>query len=553
MPIVKKVGLEKIFGLVPALIAVYDIHSGKYLYTNDFLPSILGYSKDSFIENGVSFAASLIHPDDLEKLFEDNNKALKRANWSNGKTMDPFVTFEYRMKHQDGTYKWLHTDGVVFDRDENGQVKTVMNISIDITSRKEQEMREAEVAKEAQKRTRFFEKATNVLISSLDYQTTLKNIAAMIVPQLADYCRIAVKDEVTGAVKEVSLNHVDPKKLGLARELYQQYKGKANITYGVDHILKTGKPELIHQLTPDILKPFANDKKLLKILEDLRIKSYMGVPLKARGKIIGAITFSSTKDGVYYTKANLSFAEELAYRLALALDNAKLFANERTAVRVRDDFISIASHELKTPITSIKGYIQILLGQGLGEKSNYFVSRLDEQVNRLIELVNDLLDVSKIQSGKLELNKEKISLNNLIKETLSDVESLLGDHKIEFKEEKDVKVYVDKFRLSQVLINLLTNAIKYSPKTQKIFVKTSFFKGNVQIKIQDFGIGISQINLKKIFEPFYQADTKVRQSFGGLGLGLHISHEIIKRHGGDILVESEKGVGSTFTVVLPIN
>lgn len=238
---------------------------------------------------------------------------------------------------------------------------------------------------------------------------------------------------------------------------------------------------------------------------------------------------------------------------AIALERKRL--EER-----KDEFISMASHELKTPITTIKGYTQILnqlLKDGSGSVAKYkrlltFVGKMDEQLNRLTELVNDLLDVSKIQAGKLQLKKEKVDINDLTKDVVSDIQMISQNHQIIFKKNTDnSKVLADKHLIAEVLINLISNAIKYSPKADKVIVQTKKESGSLVVSVQDFGIGISEKDQAKIFERFFQASNKIRESFSGLGLGLYICSEIISRHKGTIWVNSIKGKGSTISFSLP--
>lgn len=219
----------------------------------------------------------------------------------------------------------------------------------------------------------------------------------------------------------------------------------------------------------------------------------------------------------------------------------------------KDEFISIASHELKTPITTIKGFTQILLQFfSENERAVHYLYRMNEQVDRLTGLVNDLLDVSRIQTGKLVLNKEDFDLTKLVNDTIDDLQHTTKNHQLVLKSEGSVIVHADKYRISQLLINLISNAIKFSPKADKVIVKVKNNSRDVRVYVQDYGIGISKKNISKIFDPFYQADSSIRQSFGGLGLGLHISSEIISRHGGKVWVRSEKGKGSKFYFNLPI-
>lgn len=217
----------------------------------------------------------------------------------------------------------------------------------------------------------------------------------------------------------------------------------------------------------------------------------------------------------------------------------------------KEDFISIASHELKTPIATIKGFTQIM--QQMFEDdidAKKYLDKMAGQVDRLTVLVSDLLDVSRIQSGKLQLQREHFHIDDLITDIVEDLQHT-SSHNISFKGQGG-NVYVDRYRISQVLNNLISNAIKFSPKAKEVIV-SSYIKGDFQvIKVQDFGIGISRKNLNKIFDRFYQADSSIRQSFAGLGLGLNISKEIIERHGGKMLVDSVKGKGSSFEFMIPL-
>lgn len=223
--------------------------------------------------------------------------------------------------------------------------------------------------------------------------------------------------------------------------------------------------------------------------------------------------------------------------------------------RRKDAFIGMASHELKTPITTIKAYVQVLnkaLSQKNYDQTASFLNKIDLQLNRLVELISDLLDISKIGAGKLELNKEVFDLNNLLDQVVDNMKHLYPTYQIKCNSKSGIKVYADKNRVEQVLINLITNAIKYSPKSKMIEIRIEKNKYKVIISVRDFGIGISKAEQKRIFERFYRAEGVDEKTFPGLGVGLYISSEIIKRHGGRILVSSKKGEGSKFSFVLPL-
>ncbi|MBI2020499.1 MASE1 domain-containing protein [Candidatus Daviesbacteria bacterium] len=227
---------------------------------------------------------------------------------------------------------------------------------------------------------------------------------------------------------------------------------------------------------------------------------------------------------------------------------------ERKEVEERkDEFISIASHELRTPLATVKGYTQILgqLLQSKDDKLTGYISKMAGQIDRLTKLVADLLDVSQIQAGKLELHKSKFNMDSLVSEVVDNLQ-LTTQHRILFQPDGQAKIYADKDRISEVLINLMTNAIKYSPRSDKILVRVNSDTSHVNISVQDFGIGISKKHISHLFERFFRAENRIRSSFSGLGLGLYISQRIIKRHGGEIKADSIKGQGSTFTVNLPI-
>ena len=221
----------------------------------------------------------------------------------------------------------------------------------------------------------------------------------------------------------------------------------------------------------------------------------------------------------------------------------------------KDDFIGIASHELKTPVTSIKAYTQVLERMLLknGEtKEAGMIRKMDSQLVRLTSLIGDLLDVTKINSGKIQFNDNDFDFNALVSELVEDLQRTTTRHTLIQEFKPTGLIYGDKERIGQVITNLITNAIKYSPHADKIIVHVSLAGQEVQLCVQDFGIGISENNLNKVFEQFYRVSGDMQHTFPGLGLGLYISSEIIKREGGRIWVNSTEGEGSSFCFSLPL-
>ena len=223
----------------------------------------------------------------------------------------------------------------------------------------------------------------------------------------------------------------------------------------------------------------------------------------------------------------------------------------------KDEFVSIASHELKTPITSVKAYAQIL-GQRFrkadDQRSVELVEKMDAQLDKLANLIGDLLDITKIEAGRIQFHESFFDFNELVKETVEELQRTTDKHHIVTELQPSRTVYGDHDRLSQVLTNFITNAIKYSPFADRIIVKTTFDKDNTTLEVQDFGVGLSQEDQAKVFERFYRVGGSSGQdTYPGLGLGLFIASEIIKRHKGRVWVESKTGKGSTFFFSLPMS
>ncbi|GAA4088826.1 PAS domain S-box protein [Mucilaginibacter panaciglaebae] len=222
--------------------------------------------------------------------------------------------------------------------------------------------------------------------------------------------------------------------------------------------------------------------------------------------------------------------------------------------RQKDDFLGIASHELKTPVTSIKAYAQVLgamLVKEREDKKAGIVERMDAQINRLTNLIGDLLDVTKINSGKIQFNRTWFDFNQAVAETVTDLQHTTQKHTLVTEFSKTGKVFSDKDRISQVITNLITNAVKYSPHADKIIIQTKKDNDEISICVRDFGIGIPPDKTEKVFEQFYRVSGSKQHTFPGLGLGLYISSEIIKREGGKIWVNSVVGKGSDFYFSLP--
>lgn len=293
--------------------------------------------------------------------------------------------------------------------------------------------------------------------------------------------------------------------------------------------------EIIHPA--DLIMARENFEKVLKgkvAKVTLRLRNTKGKFLTVEGAGLSIYDKRNQVKAVVTTAQDITEREELEKR--------------------KDEFISIASHELKTPVTSLKAFTQVargLIEKNEIKKASNFLSKMDEQINKLTRLINELLNLSRIQQGKLELNLEDFEVDGLVKDTAESMQAIIKTHKIILEGKSRKKIKGDKDRVGQILINLITNAAKYSPDGEKIIVRTTSLGNDVQISVQDFGIGLSKEHLGKIFERFYQVSDVSSGTYPGLGIGLYICAEIARRHKGKLWVKSKKGEGSTFSLKLP--
>ncbi|MBL4675095.1 MAG: PAS domain S-box protein [Mucilaginibacter sp.] len=285
----------------------------------------------------------------------------------------------------------------------------------------------------------------------------------------------------------------------------------------------------------------------------LPVVSYLAVPVISKSsEVIGGL-FLGHPEPAKFTKEHENLVVSVASQASIALDNAKLYEEIQKLNSKKDEFIGLASHELKTPMTSLNGYLQII-DRSLGEddRNKSFIKKALIQINKLSDLISDLLDVSKIEAGLLPLNYSDFHLDQMVDEVVELMQHSTKSHSIVIcATETKLLISADKQRLEQVIINLLSNAIKYSPEADHINVTLSADSKHAIIEVQDFGIGINKEQQRRIFSRFYRVED-VASHISGLGIGLYISNEIINRHNGKLSVNSNAGKGSTFRVEVPV-
>ncbi|CAA9557759.1 MAG: hypothetical protein AVDCRST_MAG88-1244 [uncultured Thermomicrobiales bacterium] len=427
------------------------------------------------------------------------------------------------------------------------------------------ERRAHDAAEAARARLAFLAEASRELAASLDYEITLASVARLAVPDLADWCAVDML-EPTGAVRRLAMEHIDPAKVALARELYRRYPPDPGASRGVAHVIRTGRPELVAAIADDLLARVARDVEHLRLLRELGLRSYMIVPLTTRGRAIGAITFAAAESGRHYGPDDLALAEDLARRAATAVDNARLYREAQSSLRARDQFLTIAAHELRTPLTAIRGNAELLLRRVQRLEVPLDRSWLDNRlgqlqggVERMTTLAARLLDVTRMRSDAFDIVPEPCDLAALVAGVVTRARAAIqGDSQggrpttiALDRPPGPVLGEYDPLRMEQVVENLLQNAIKYQPAGGAIRVLLATEDDAVILRVADEGIGIAADDLPQLFEPFARAEDVVTRQIGGVGVGLYITDRIVRLHGGTIEVNSTPGQGSEFTVRLP--
>ena len=397
--------------------------------------------------------------------------------------------------------------------------------------------------------------ATAALAGSLDYHETLRRIAQLAVPQVADWCAVDIERE-DGGVERVALAHVDGVKAVKARELQRKYPPDPKSSSGIHEVLRTGVPILVSEVTDVMLERRARNPEHLAGLRELGVRSYMSVPLRAHNRTLGVLTFVAGESGRRYDVMDLQFAQDLASRVAMAVENARAYEETLRANRLKDEFLATLSHELRTPLNAILGYARMIKS---GMVNPARLPRAVEIIHKnsvaLTKIVEDVLDVSRIISGKMRLKTQTLDLAPVVAVSVETVQPAAEAKGIALHgvvEPGPAQVIGDPDRLQQVMWNILSNAVKFTSNGGTVSVRLEPTDAHVDIIVADTGVGIAPEFLPHIFERFRQGDSRFAREFGGLGLGLAIARHIVEMHGGTIQASSEgPGKGSTFRVRLP--
>jgi signal transduction histidine kinase len=426
--------------------------------------------------------------------------------------------------------------------DTDGRVRGAIGIFLDITDRRRIEQEQ-----------RFLAEASRVLSSSLNYETTLRDLAGLAVPMFGDYCAVDVlRDD--GSFVRMDFVVTDPDRAPLAAVL-RRYPPDLNVDSPAARVIRTGEAVIVDDVPPDMLERSAQSAEHLDVLTRLGARAFMMVPLRARGRSLGLLTAGSFGSRSY-DERDLALASAISMRAALALDNALLYRHAQDANRLKEDFLATLSHELRTPLNALLGWTQILKTSSPDAAAR---TRALESIERNAQaqavLINDLLDVSRVMSGKLRLDVQTIDLGAIVAAALDAVRPAVQAKEIDLRVSLQPiagEVQGDPDRLQQVVWNLLSNAVKFTPPSGRISLSLLNTGGAAQIIVSDSGVGIDRSFLPHVFERFRQADSSTTRTQGGLGLGLAIVRHLVDLHGGAVTVESAgQGEGSAFVVTLP--
>ncbi|HEY1956126.1 MAG TPA: PAS domain S-box protein [Polyangiaceae bacterium] len=438
-------------------------------------------------------------------------------------------------------------------RAESGDVEGVVLVFRDATAKKRQEWRRA-----------FLAEATASFAESLEHEETLRRAVRLAVPRLGDWCAVDIVVAGEERPKRLAVAHADPAKVDLVEELERRYPPDPNAKAGVPKVLRTGESELYRDVPDAMLVAGSVDEEQLRIARSLGLRSALIVPIVARGRVLGAMSFVMAESGRRYDDDDVMFAEDLGRRLGVAVENAQLYQAEQRARREadianrsKDEFLAIVSHELRTPLNAILGWSKLMSAPTFDDsRRTRAVETIGRNAVSMAQLVEDLLDMSRITSGKMRLDVHPVPIESLIASTLESARPAADAKDIRIATHVDAglpAVSGDSGRLQQIVWNLVSNAVKFTPNGGSVLIQAREVEGTIEMVVSDTGIGIAPRFLPYVFDAFSQEDARTTRARGGLGLGLAITRRLVELHGGRITVDSGgEGRGTRFTVTLPV-
>ncbi len=471
-------------------------------------------------------------------------------------------------------------------------------------AREQAALRSAEHARDLAEASRdrfsFLAEVSRCLADSLDYEATLTTVASMSLPYLDAWCIVDVLDP-GGEVRRIAVLHPDPDRQAAARALAERYPPRSGDLVGAPRVIRTGRPEMVFDVPVGALGAGAHDEEHLALLRRLGVRSYVIVPMVARGSVLGAMTFITAEHDRRFGDIDVVMAEDLARRAGMAVDNARLHAEAVEAreaaesalaeaelaleeaataeehlreardaaeagLRTRDEFVSTMTHEVQTPLNAIIGYLELLemdVSGVLADTQRSYVQRAQESSRHLLRLVVDVLDFARSETARLAVEREEVGAAETARGALALVRPQASGRLLTLEDDTagaaGLRFLGDEYRVRQILVNLLSNAIKFTPAGGRVRLECRAHPGDgsdadpgeLHFVVSDSGEGVRPEDVERIFEPFVQGAAGLTRRYGGTGLGLPISRRLARLMGGDVTLDPGAGGGATFTLRLP--
>ncbi len=500
----------------------------------------------------------------IRRIHREDRRDVLRAWRSTVRDGEP-LEVEFRVRSAapdaDPADRWIACVGETIRGGVDGGVRRVHGILRDVTVRREAESRQRHrLAQE-----RFLSGTSMALASSLDLDRTLCEVTRLIVEQMADWAFIDLihypaigmpdlpGDDGVPPIRRVAVSHRDGSLTEIAEQVRRYSVDLLDSDSWIGRVIRLGRGQLFAEIHSKQWSQIATDEGHMAVIRRIRPRSAMVVPLLARERVLGSITIlrNDAAEPVY-TPEDLNLANQVADRAAVAIDNAMLFAAGQAASDAKSEFVANMSHEIRTPMTAILGYTNLLAADEDDAEKADFLRTIRRNGEFLLDIINDILDLSKIEAGKMETRRANVDVDELVR----DVYSIMRVRAIEKKLTFEVRyenplppvIQTDDKRLRQVLINLVGNAIKFTHSGHvRLVVAHDRAGGQMRFTVADTGPGMTPAQQGRLFQPFAQGDSSVNRSFGGTGLGLSISRRLARLLGGDVTFTSETGVGSEFT------
>lgn len=441
--------------------------------------------------------------------------------------------------------------------DAEGKPELAVNIWHDVSAERRHDLQ-----------ARYLAEATAALGSSLVYEEMLSTLARVLVPGLADWCSIYLLEG--DRLRDVTIAHADPTKLELAKEYRRRHPPDPDYAGGAWKVARTGRSEVFNEITDEMLEKSTRDPAALAMLRSVGMRAVLLVPISIRDRILGVVALVSAETDRRYDANDVALAEELGRRAGVALENAELYRAAQEAAetarqsariaegvsRAKDEFLATVSHELRTPLSAILGWSTLLRQRIADPAVAQPIEVIHRNAQRQVRLIDDIMDASRVATGKLRLDVKPTDLVSIAQEAIEVIRpsAIAKQIDIEFDSVTDsCPIVGDPERLQQVIGNLLSNAVKFTDAGDGIRLSVERAGSTFVLSVTDTGRGIDPAFLPLVFQPFKQADASTTRRVGGLGLGLALVRRIVELHGGQVAAHSDgAGKGATFRITLPI-